>query len=167
MLGLLVANGEQSGYDLAKRAQAGVGHIWAPARSQIYAVLPRLVRRGLAARRDVAQETRPDKQVYRATRRGERTLREWLHAKEWRSHDELLLKLFFARFAAADALVEQVEAFRRAEQERLAEYREIEERIGGDPRQRDGYLTLRFGLAVTRARIRWADQALRDLRART
>lgn len=167
VLGLLLASAEQSGYDLAKNAQAGVGHIWAPARSQIYAVLPRLVERGLVSRRDVVQQARPDKQLYRARRRGERALREWLEAPEWRSHDELLLKLFFARFARRDALVAQVEEFRRRERERLAEYRQIERRIAADERRRDGYLTLRFGLAVAHARLRWADEALRELRGRT
>ncbi len=42
MLGLL-AEGDRSGYDLLKRAERSVAHMWAPAKSQLYAVLPRLV----------------------------------------------------------------------------------------------------------------------------
>ena len=164
VLGLLVARGGRSGYDLTKAAHAGVGYIWTPARSQIYAVLPRLLAGGLAARRAVAQETRPDKQIYRATRSGERAFRSWLDDEAWRSEDELLLKVFFAGFATREALLEQVESYRAREQARLGEYREIEARIADVPASRHGYLTLRFGLAAARARIRWADEALRELR---
>ena len=60
-LGVL-AEGERSGYDLLKRVEASVGHIWSPAKSQLYAILPRLVDAGAARRRTVGQETRPDKQ---------------------------------------------------------------------------------------------------------
>ena len=38
-LGVL-AEGERSGYDLLKRVEASVGHIWSPAKSQLYAILP-------------------------------------------------------------------------------------------------------------------------------
>src|SRR6187200_2014064 len=69
VLGLL-ADGEQSGYDLRRCAERSVGYFWAPARSQIYAVLPRLVEAGLARRRHVRQDTRPDKRLYRITAAG-------------------------------------------------------------------------------------------------
>ena len=57
-LGVL-AEGERSGYDLLKRVESSVGHIWSPAKSQLYAVLPRLVEAGLARRRMVRQATVP------------------------------------------------------------------------------------------------------------
>lgn len=79
LLGLL-ADGELSGYDLKRLVERSVGYFWRPARSQIYAVLPRLVERGLARRRAVAQAMRPDKQVYRITPAGRGALRTWLDA---------------------------------------------------------------------------------------
>ena len=39
VLGLLAWAGESSGYELHKLAGRSVGFIWAPARSQLYAVL--------------------------------------------------------------------------------------------------------------------------------
>ena len=53
--------------------------MWAPAKSQLYAVLPRLVDAGLAKKRDVPQRGRPEKQVYRITR-PEEALRSWLNS---------------------------------------------------------------------------------------
>ena len=75
-LGVL-AEGERSGYDLLKRVEASVGHIWSPAKSQLYAVLPRLVYSGLARRRMVRQTSRPDKQLYRLTPAGKEAVRAW------------------------------------------------------------------------------------------
>ena len=42
VLGLL-SHGPRSGYDLRKAVELSVGYFWGPAKSQIYAVLPRLV----------------------------------------------------------------------------------------------------------------------------
>ena len=50
VLGLLAWSGEASGYELHKRAVRSVGFIWAPARSQLYAVLKRLEADGLIER---------------------------------------------------------------------------------------------------------------------
>ena len=55
-----------------------VGYFWAPAKSQIYAVLPSLVEAGYATSRKVAQQRRPDKQVYRITAAGRAALSEWI-----------------------------------------------------------------------------------------
>jgi DNA-binding PadR family transcriptional regulator len=164
VLGLL-ADGEASGYDLVKRTNAGVGYIWAPAKSRVYVVLARLLDDGFVARRDVVQADRPDKQVYRITRAGERAFSRWLEEQSWRSHDELLLKVFFGAHLERARLADLVARYADDERARLADYRAIEERIAGEPRARFGYATLRFGLASARARIRWAEELLRELRA--
>ena len=163
VLGLLL-DGPASGYELLKRVRAGVGYVWTPAKSRVYAVLDRLFEAGFVSRRDVAQTDRPDKQVHRITSSGERAFRAWLEEPVWRSHDELLLKVFFGRHLATEALTEIVSKYRDDERARLAEYFEIERRIANDPRSRFGYATLRFGLSSARARIRWADELLRELR---
>jgi DNA-binding PadR family transcriptional regulator len=157
VLGLLT-KGARSGYDLAKKAEQSVGYVWSPARSQIYAVLPRLVRAGLATSRKVAQSGRPDKQVYRITRNGRDAVREWLASSEDRD-DTFLLRVFFGDLMPKEALTALIERRRQLARERLAEYREIEKR-GPDPHP---YLTLRWGFAYERSLIRWADEVLREL----
>jgi PadR family transcriptional regulator AphA len=159
----LLAEGERSGYDLLKRAEASVGHMWSPAKSQLYAVLPRLVEAGLARRRFVRQQGRPDKQVYRLTPAGGRALRAWLADPSPRSLDELLLKVFFGKHVPAAVLLPQLELYREAERARLEEYRTIEREIANKPERRHGYLTLRYGLSFARSRLRWLDEALKEL----
>jgi DNA-binding PadR family transcriptional regulator len=161
-LGVL-AEGERSGYDLLKRVESSVGHIWAPAKSQLYAVLPRLVDAGLARRRMVRQSSRPDKQVYRLTPIGKQALRAWLAETSPRSFDELMLKVFFAKHVPRAALRRQLEDFREEQAEQLEEYRSIEREIQGKPQSRFGYLTLKYGLALMPCRLEWIDRALKEL----
>ena len=159
----LLAEGERSGYDLLKRAERSVAHMWSPAKSQLYAVLPRLVEAGLARRRVVRQKKRPDKQLYRLTPVGKAAFQAWLEQPSPRSWDELLLKVFFGRFAAKEALLAQLEDVRERETARLEEYRAIEEEIAGKVDRRHGYLTLRYGLDFARSRLHWLDEAVAEL----
>jgi DNA-binding PadR family transcriptional regulator len=168
VLGLL-SRGEYSGYDMKKAAEAGVGYVWTAAKSHIYAVLPRLVEGGFATTRRVAQERRPDKQVYRITKKGEQALLEWLEEPVQQragSRSPFLLKLFFGGRMSKEALVAHVERKREEAVKELAEYREIEERIRDDDGSYYGYVTLRWGLAQAEAWIRWADEILAELAER-
>ena len=161
-LGVL-AEGERSGYDLLKRVESSVGHIWSPAKSQLYAVLPRLVEAGLARRRMVRQATRPDKQLYRLTPNGKEAVRAWLEHAAPRSFDELMLKVFFAKLVPRAGLLRQLEDFRDDQIEQLEEYRAIESEIASKPQSRYGYLTLRYGLELMPVRLEWIDRALKEL----
>jgi DNA-binding PadR family transcriptional regulator len=167
VLGLL-SFGERSGYELKKAAEAGVGYVWTAAKSHVYAVLPRLVEGGYATTRRVTQERRPDKQVYKITRKGERAFKEWLEApiEERGARSPFLLKVFFGRLMSKEALVGHIERQRAEVVRTLEEYREIETQIRDDPRSYYGYVTLRWGLAQSRAFIRWADEMLREIEER-
>jgi DNA-binding PadR family transcriptional regulator len=168
VLGLLTY-GEHSGYEIKKAAEASVGYLWSPAKSHIYTVLPRLVAGGFATARRVAQQRRPDKQVYRITKQGREAFRDWLEKPvEERPGAEstFLLKLFFGAKMRKQAVVAHVERRRELAEEELAEYREIEQRIRGVEESYFGYSTLRWGIAQAEAWIRWADEILRELEGR-
>jgi DNA-binding PadR family transcriptional regulator len=156
VLGLL-AEGERSGYDLLKRAESSVAHMWAPAKSQLYAVLPRLVDAGLAGRRTVRQSHRPDKQVYRLTRAGRAAVRDWLENAPPKSWDELLLRVFFAELCSRDALLRQLDEYEQVQRGFLAEYEAIR------PATRYGALTLEYGLDLMPGRLAWLARARREL----
>jgi PadR family transcriptional regulator, regulatory protein AphA len=166
VLGLL-SGGEQSGYDLKKRADSSVGYFWTPAKSRIYAILPRLVEAGLVRRRDIRQRGRPDKQLYRLTAEGRRALVTWLASgplEPDRDRNMLLLKLYFGELAGPEALLEQVRE-RRGEIERFrAELVAIDSgRRRGDRGDLFPRLTRMYGLAWADAIIAWANAAEREL----
>ena len=114
--------GPMSGYDVKKTVDSTVGYVWGPARSAIYAVLPRLVDEGLATAREVAQSQRPDKIVYRITTAGRAALQAWIEtpAPPDPNRNPLLLKLFFGDLTSPEVLADQIQA-RRLEAELLRE----------------------------------------------
>jgi DNA-binding PadR family transcriptional regulator len=162
LLGLLRL-GEFSGYDLSRMVRGSVGYFWAPAQSQIYAVLPRLVRSGYATRRSIRQRTRPDKQLYRITPDGEAALDDWLadpHTGAPVAKNPFLLKLFLGEFMHPDAVAEHIAQGRQRAAAELAELEQITPDVQAHPY--DGYL-VNYGIEANRAFIRWADSVLEDL----
>jgi DNA-binding PadR family transcriptional regulator len=111
VLALLAIEGERSGYDLLKQVEQAIGHVWSPARSGLYAVLPRLVKNGLAARRTVEQTTRPDKQLYRISDDGRASLDAWLETVEPGNRETFFLKLFVGKLTSVEVLLQHVSQF--------------------------------------------------------
>jgi PadR family transcriptional regulator, regulatory protein AphA len=160
---------EVSGYDLKKFADESLGYLWAPSKTQLYVVLRRLVADGLIEVRDVRQAHRPDKQLYRITAGGRALVREWLERDEEEADPDrstFMLKFFFGRQAAPQAIRRRLDAFRDAYAERLAVYEEID-RTAGRSATRDDYtrLALHYGIARAQAAVTWADAAASELRA--
>jgi DNA-binding PadR family transcriptional regulator len=167
LLGLL-SRGELSGYDLQRAVEQSVGYFWAPAKSRIYAVLPRLVESGLATRREIVQRGRPNKQLYRLTTRGKKALQQWLADPPEPDPDRnaLLLKVFFGDLIDDDVLLAQVQAKRAQAQELKRELAEFDATAGNRPRDRYPAYTRRYGHEWADAVTRWANFVERDIRSR-
>ncbi len=164
MLALLTIEGERSGYDLMKAVTQAIGHIWTPARSGLYAALPRLVQAGLAHSRSVTQSTRPDKQVYRVSREGRRALTDWLESVEPGARDTFFLKLFVGRLTTVEVLLRHIDQFVADTEARLAGYREIEQlntNTGNDWYHRH---LLELGIERAEYELAWARRVARALR---
>ena len=164
VLALLAIEGERSGYDLLKAVTQAIGHIWAPARSGLYAALPRLVSLGLAQSRAVAQSTRPDKHLYRTTRAGRAALDAWLETVEPGARHTFFLKLFVGGLTTPEVLLRHVEQFVADTEARLEEYRAIERT--NSSRGHDWYHRhlLRYALVRTEQELDWAGGVARALR---
>jgi DNA-binding PadR family transcriptional regulator len=161
VLGLL-AFGESSGYDLVRLAGRSIEYMWAPSRSQIYKVLPRLVGWGLAESREVEQRGRPDKALYRITGAGLEELRSWVATVEEDpagGSEVFLLKLFFAWVAPADAARRQLDLYRRSVDRRLAAFEEMERGLPERGEPVHSRIALRHGILRARATLRWAEEA--------
>jgi PadR family transcriptional regulator AphA len=159
VLGLL-GFGEASGYDLARGAARSIGYMWAPSRSQIYKVLPRLVSFGYATSREVPQRTRPDKALYTITREGRAALEGWVGEVEEEPQGGtgvFLLKLFFGWAAAPEAALEQLEAYRALVERHLKQFEEIERNLVPDEPVHSR-IALRHGSARAAATLEWAEE---------
>lgn len=164
MLALLALGGEGSGYELTKRVGRAIGHVWAPARSQLYALLPRLVAEGLVRVRTVRQQTRPDKQVYTLTAAGRAALDEWL-ADDAGSDAAFHLRLFVGALAPAETLARHVERFREYTANRLEEYRQLERTNTREGADRFHWFELRRAMERAEHDLAWATWVLEELEA--
>ncbi len=163
LLGLL-RKGPMSGYDLRKDVERSVGYFWAPAKTQIYATLPRLVETGHATQQKVVQSARPDKTIYELTDSGREALREWVEdapLDAGQGRNLILMKLYFGEDADPEALRRQL-AERRADAEQLlAEIGELEEAgWSGSPFEA---ITRRWGRLYAEALLRWTEEAAASL----
>lgn len=162
--------GEMSGYDLWKLADRSIRFFfWNPAKSQVYGELRRLASLGYADQRQVRQEGRPDKRIYRITPEGERALEEWLNRPEVEAEQvrsPFLLKVFLGAHMDPQALARQVEECGRQARQTVARLEEAERTLAGQPEWFHPYLTLLAGLAHGRATAAWAERVLELLEER-
>lgn len=163
VLALLAIEGERSGYDLLELSKKAIGHVWTPARSRLYTVLPRLVDLGLARSRKVTQATRPDKTLYRITRAGRATLEDWLETVEPGAHEAFRLKLFVGGLTSDENLMAQVRQFRDDRAEQLRILRAIEPTNTRRGYDRYHWFLLRLGIEHAQRDVRWADWVLSEL----
>jgi PadR family transcriptional regulator AphA len=162
---LAIERGEHSGYDLLKSVAKAIGFVWSPARSQLYAVLPRLVAAGHATSRRVRQDTRPDKELYAITDAGREAVRAWLEDLESGDAELFSLKLFVGGLAGPEVAIRRVERFREGTEERLAVLRAIEPTNSRRGHDWYHFFLLRLGIDRAELHLRWADWVLEELRA--
>ena len=164
VLALLAIEGERSGYDLLKLVQQAIAHVWSPARSGLYAVLPRLVANGCATRRTLSQTTRPDKQLYEITEVGRASLAAWLERVEPGARETFFLTLFVGGLTTPEVLLEHVAQVQSAADARLATLRAIEPTNTNRGHDWFHRHLLRYGIERAEHDLAWAngvEQALR------
>lgn len=118
--------GDASGYDIRKRFAERFGYFMDVSPSAIYPALAELRREGLVEVTRVAQESRPDKKVYRISEAGRRTFLEALRTApaRHRVRSEFMILLFFSHLLPDWRLEEVLD-------ERLAEFDRLIEMTGG------------------------------------
>jgi PadR family transcriptional regulator AphA len=163
VLALLAIEGERSGYDLLRLVQTAIAHVWSPARSGLYAVLPRLAHEGLASRRLVTQSSRPDKQLYRISKQGRSALDAWLETVERGARDTFFLKLFVGGLTTPEVLLEHVEQFRADTEAQLTQLRQIEPTNSGRGHDWFHRHMLEYGIERAEHELAWSARVARAL----
>ena len=124
-----------SGYDLARRFDASIGHFWKASHQQIYKVLARMESDKWVESHLVAQDNRPDKKIYSITSEGRDEMHRWSSVptpvESLRS--EFAVKLRALPFGDADAILEDVHVRRKAHEAQLAYYEDSAARYYPDP----------------------------------
>jgi len=169
ILGMLTS-GPRSGYDLKKDFEEQISHFWNESIGQIYPALARLKEEKLVSVTVKRQAGRPERKVYRITRKGEKAFRQWLAqpAEPIRWRNELLLKVFFGTFMEPEDVLRHIENMQASELETKSLYRhfehEIETREASPERKLYWRLALSSGRHINQARLAWCREAIAEIK---
>ncbi|MEO5534413.1 MAG: PadR family transcriptional regulator [Pseudolysinimonas sp.] len=115
-----------TGYDLHKRFDSSVGHVWYAPDSQIYPELRKMEADGVVRAEEVAWGPKGTKREYHITDEGRTALREWMNAMlpYARFRDAMHLKSAYFEWATPDAARAQLRAHIAHYEAELAQWEE-------------------------------------------
>lgn len=162
----MLTHGPMSGYRMREEILASVGHFWHESFGQLYPTLTELEAEGLVRRAKGAGAARS--QPFELTGEGREALREWLSSEAESlspERNELLLQLFFGRHADPGVLLGHLRRHHDRLTEAQGRYRDIERALLAEdsPDQPYWLITVRHGLAMVDAGLRWNAETTADL----
>lgn len=163
ILGLL-CHEDLTGYEIKKRMDTSLKYFWGASFGSIYPALSDLVERGLAGKRNGAENGR-NKLIYSITEEGKKYLKEWLQIPAERDElrYETLLKLFFGNEAGAAQAISHIDAFQEKIEGELpfliGAAETLRNSIDLDNTHKYYLLTVAFGVKTYRAYLEWCEEA--------
>jgi DNA-binding PadR family transcriptional regulator len=158
----VLARGEMTGYEITKDFEAVYVHFWRASHQQVYRELARLNKDGRVTAKVVAQESKPNKKVYAITKRGLEELKRWIVAptEPPRPQYDLLVKLLGCHVADRRIFHRELERIRARAQEWVKELQAMRReclrtRTTWSEHDKILYLTLRRGLLLGQAQLKW------------
>lgn len=173
LLGFL-SFGPATGYELKHAFENSIQHFWSADLSQIYRTLESLREEGLVRMRIEHQESKPPKHIYSLTESGRAELLRWLQEPTIELptvRNPFLLKIFFGALLPKEILVEHLQRFEGALQERLEVYKQIQEYLPKRCRElglhhHEPFLlaTVRLGLKNLEAHQAWCRDLIAEIK---
>lgn len=154
-----------SGYDIQNFTKASIGYFWQEGFGQIYPVLKRLLAGGLVSRKTEPQEGKPDRHVYSLTTAGKEKLLEWLteETNPQPVRNEFLLKIFFSSNVGPSSIGKALQKYLEQQKSILKVYQQLQKHLREHEANEQfpyWFTTLKFGIYLTRARMRWCKETL-------
>lgn len=173
-----IANGEASGYDMAKAFDVTVSNFWAASPQQLYRELDKMEAAGLIEARAVHQQKRPNKRLFSLTDQGRTALHDFTirTPKPTAIRDELLVQVESMELGDAASIKANVHDKLAASKTKLKSYEQTRRHLlEGRSEQAylveadhlGPYLTLARGITFERENIRWCEFVLATLADRT
>jgi PadR family transcriptional regulator, regulatory protein AphA len=156
VLGMIGLRGPSTPYDLKRGIGHSVGYFWPFPHAQLYAEPERLERMGLLAVQ--SEDTGRRRKVYRLTNAGRVALRDWLAAPtnvHFQMRDVAELKLFFSELGDPADVPRLAREQVAQHEHRIREYEQIQDRFGDLPAVAKRMVTLRLGLEMEHAALRF------------
>lgn len=163
LLGLLAAAGPASGYDLTKKFELSVGHVWQAGHSQIYPELAKMAADGLVA---VEAEGPRGRKLYTIRPEGTAELHTWLveHNASPSVRNEPGLHAFLLPLLEPHEATAVVQRMKARYQARLSELEGLRAtKHASEHRSRFGDYALDLGIRQVRAAVEWADHSIAEI----
>jgi PadR family transcriptional regulator AphA len=168
----LLETEEGSGYDILKRFKQRLGFFWNASHQQIYLQLKNMNTEGLIEFEHEAQQTKPNRKVYKVTPLGKKTLIQWMETsvKVDKVNDALLVKLYAGHLVDIEVLRQEIQQHTVIHQRMLDTFLALEKNYlalkstDQAPYQLP-YLTLRRGILGEQAWLAWANEVNLYLKA--
>jgi len=164
---VLLETEPSSGYELLKQFKNSLGYFWNAKHQQIYQQLKSLSKEELIVSETEAQNSKPDKKVYKITPKGVEEIRSWLAApvEPNKINDALLVKLYGGHLTSPENLLAELERHLAIHQLTLDKLLVIEEKYLSLPLKEQTkfklpYITLRRGILGEQAWLTWAHEAI-------
>ncbi|MHA2026805.1 MAG: PadR family transcriptional regulator [Candidatus Thorarchaeota archaeon] len=166
ILGLL-SHEPMTGYDIRQTAERTIGQFWSDlSYGQIYPTLKAMEKEGLVSLSVEVEEGQRLKKVYSITPVGFENLESWLEepADLEIFKLDILLRLYFGARVDTEHSIKRILAFKQRMEATLKQCDAFESSLKNVlPESKDHsfyLLTLQFGQHITKAQLKWADQAL-------
>ncbi|MFC8920138.1 PadR family transcriptional regulator [Streptomyces sp. NPDC047821] len=160
----LLARGPAHGYELKQDLEQLLGAAYPPTNvGQIYVTLGRLEKSGLIEGEEIAQESRPNKKIYRLTEAGQEALRAWFEetADEPRVRDEFFMKL---ALAPRTGLADQIALINKQRREYLNTMRNLSKLAATEDRDnRMAHLLIEGAMLHLQADLDWLERCQEEL----
>lgn len=163
ILGLL-SHEDLTGYEIKKRMDTALKYFWGASYGSIYPALSELVERGLATKRDGAENGR-NKLIYSITEEGRAYLKSWLAlpAEKDELRYETLLKLFFGGDGGEELAIDHINAFHEKIEKELpyllGAEKTLKNALDMDSAHKYYLLTVQFGIKTYEAYLEWCRAA--------
>ncbi|MCK8680837.1 PadR family transcriptional regulator [Streptomyces lichenis] len=160
----LLARGPAHGYELKQDLEQLLGAAYPPTNvGQIYVTLGRLEKSGLIEGEEIAQESRPNKKIYRLTEAGQEALSAWFEetADEPRVRDEFFMKL---ALAPRTGLADQIALINKQRREYLTTMRNLSKLAAAEDRDnRIAHLLIEGAMLHLQADLDWLERCQEEL----
>jgi PadR family transcriptional regulator AphA len=156
VLGMIGLRGPSTPYDLKRAVNHSVGFFWSFPHAQLYSEPQRLEGMGLLELE--TEESGRRRKIYSITEAGRQALRDWLGSptnEHFEMRDIAELKLFFNELGDPGNIGMLAREQIKQHEERIGVYEQMRERFGENPTVARRMITLRLGLEMEHAALRF------------
>ncbi len=160
LLGLLY--GEPGhGYDLHRKVNGDLGHVWHLSQSQAYSILKRLEARGDISVEEILQEKLPPRQLLHITPQGSQRFIDWLTASSGGStraiRMEFVSRLYFLNLYFPEKLGHAFDQQRREAENHIARLKQICDELPAN--QIYNRMSLKMRIEQLKTVLAWLDES--------